>query len=72
MEKRVSIIALDSKVLVVAVEGTVLDWAAYIGAVQGEDHDSEWQQVRDHGSKLTKEIAEFLFPEFAKEFAYRY
>lgn len=60
------VIALDNKVLVVAVEGAVKDWAAYIGAVEGENHAREYHKVRDHGSKLPKAIAELLFPDFKK------
>lgn len=49
--------ALDRKVMVVAVEGHAGDWAAYIGAVEGEDHEEEWKEVADHGSKLPRELA---------------
>jgi hypothetical protein len=55
---------LDSKVLVVAKEGAVRDWAAYIGAVPGEDHELEWHLVLRDGSKLPREVAEILFPRF--------
>lgn len=67
---RVRYIALDSKVLAVAVEGSVSDWTAYIGAVEGMSHEHEWQAVKDNGSKLRKEVAEVLFPDF-KELAWR-
>jgi len=62
--------ALDSRVLVVAVEGYAHDWAAYIGAVQGKDHLKESEDVERNGSKLSREIAEVLFPEF-KDLHYR-
>lgn len=62
--------ALDSRVIVVAVEGYAGDWAAYIGAVAGKDHEEEWKEVEKQGSKLRRELAEFLFPEF-KDLKYR-
>ena len=59
-------LALDSKVLVVAVQGEMKDWAAYIGAVPGEKHDLEWQQVARRGTKLPKAVALLLFPTWKK------
>ena len=56
---------LDTKVIVVAVEGGIHDWACYIGAVQGINHDKEWQKVYTEGSKLPKAVALVLFPDFA-------
>jgi len=58
--------ALDLHVLAVAVEGAVGDWAAYIGSVEGNNHHNEYRKVRDRGSKLPKEVAELLFPDFKK------
>jgi len=69
-ERKVVWKALDQKVIVVAVEGYADDWAAYIGAVKGEDHETEWEEVKDHGSKLAREVAELLFPQF-RELHYR-
>lgn len=66
MEKKVSWKPLAFDVIVVAVEGAVGDWAAYIGAVPGDNHEHEWMKVRDRGSKLRKEVAEVLFPDFKK------
>ena len=63
-EKRVRWIALDSKVIVVAVEGEVKDWAAYIGAVNGNNHFEEYPYVMNRGTKLPQRVAEILFPEF--------
>jgi len=68
--KRVTWKALDSRVIVVAVEGYAGDWAAYIGAVEGRDHEEEWKEVERNGTKLSRELAEFLFPEF-KDLQYR-
>lgn len=69
LEKRIEWYPLDSRVIVVAVEGAV-DWAAYIGAVPGENHDEEWFDVRDHGTKLRREVAKLLFPNF-RDLRYR-
>lgn len=54
--------ALDSKVLVVAVEGAVEDWACYIGVVRGDNHQREYEYVARRGTKLPQKIAELLFP----------
>jgi hypothetical protein len=69
--KKVRWIPLDSKVIAVAVEGEVGDWSAYIGAVPGKDHTKEWQEILKHGTKLSRKVAEVLFPDFAKEFRWR-
>jgi len=63
--------ALDRKVLAVAVKGSVNDWAAYIGAVQGDNHQRECEEVARNGSKLPRKVAEILFPEFAEQFSWR-
>jgi len=55
---------LDQHVIAVAVEGAIGDWAAYIGAVPGKRHSTEWQDVLTNGSKLPRKVAEILFPEF--------
>lgn len=62
--ERVRYKALDVRVLVVALEGGEGDWAAYIGAVKGENHEYEWRDVADSGSKLPRNVAEVLFPDF--------
>jgi len=69
-EKMCRWLVLCRDVIVVASEGEIKDWACYIGAVEGINHEHEWQQVRDHGCKLPKSVAEALanifFPEFLK------
>ena len=55
---------LAKKVLTVAVEGSINDWAAYIDSVPGDDHSCEWEEVYKHGSKLPETIAKLLYPEF--------
>jgi len=69
--KRVRYLALDKRVLAVAVEGSVGDWTAYIGAVAGKNHAEEYLEVYLHGSKLYQPIAEILFPDFAKTLVWR-
>jgi len=59
--------ALDRQVLAVAVPGGADDWAAYIGAVPGKSHEKEVQAVAAEGSKLLKEVATLLFPQFDPE-----
>jgi hypothetical protein len=63
--------ALDKQVLAVAVEGEVGDWSAYIGAVEGRNHEQEFEEVAKHGTKLHRKIAELLFPEW-KKLVWRY
>ncbi len=54
--------ALDIQVLAVAIKGVIDDWSAYIGAVRGENHEEEYNEVAHNGSKLPQEVAEILFP----------
>jgi hypothetical protein len=56
--------ALDRNVLVVVRVGQADDWAAYIGAVPGKNHDHEEEIVAREGSKLPRETATLLFPQF--------
>lgn len=70
-EHFVSIHALSRCVLCVAhtrIEGT---WCAYCDVVPGLDHDNEFQDVLEHGDKLSKRIAEVIFPKF-KDIPYAY
>jgi hypothetical protein len=64
-------IALSSKVCVVAVQGDVLDWAAYIDAVAGNSFDKEFEEVARTGTKIPQWMAEQLFPDFAQRFRWR-
>ena len=54
--------ALAMRVLAVAVEGNMGDWAAYIDSVPGNDHAAEEQSVAKRGSKLNETVAMSLFP----------
>ena len=57
-------VALARDVLAVAVPGVVEDWAVYIGAVPGENHDMEESLVAREGCKARKALACLLFPQF--------
>lgn len=70
-EREIDWKALDRRVIVVAEEGYAGDWVAYIGAVEGENHEAEWRDVLKHGSKLRFDVATVLFPSFATKFSWR-
>ena len=63
--------ALDVKVLAVATVDEMEDWAAYIGAVAGKNHDKEAPEVARSGSKLPRELAELIFPNQALNYMWR-
>lgn len=71
MSKIIGVHALASKVLVVATEGQVHDWAAYIDAVPGICHDKEYKLVASEGTKLPYKIARIIFPELDEEYTWR-
>jgi hypothetical protein len=62
--------ALAMDVLAVAVVDTFeyddghtrVEWTAYCGAVPGQNHEEEWQNVRATGSKLPRDVAKAIFP----------
>ena len=64
--------ALAMKVLAVAKQGgRKNDWAAYIDAVPGNNHDHEWREVALQGAKLPYDIAKILFPAFDRKYEWR-
>lgn len=64
--------ALDSKVIVVAsAQEPIEEWSAYIGAVPGEDHDTEYMEVKRYGSKLPHNLAALMFPNFEEKYRWR-
>lgn len=64
--------ALSSRVLAVAVANDrVKDWAAYIDAVPGKNHDQEYMMASKTGERLPQNIAEILFPVFSESFKWR-
>lgn len=62
--------ALSGRVLVAAVKGDKNDWAAYIDAVQGHNHDKEIIEVALYGDKLPYEVAKCLFPDIDKKYTW--
>jgi hypothetical protein len=66
-----SVKVLCRRVLAVATKGAVGDWAAYIDAVPGHNHEREAVDVADNGDKLPQAFAEVLFPDLAKEYRWR-
>ena len=63
--------ALDKNVLVVALKGEIDDWGAYIGAVAGQSHTQEAEEVARTGSKLPYWMAKKLFPSMDKAYVWR-
>lgn len=57
--------SLDRNVIVVANTRIEGKWSAYIGAVDGICHESEYETVLKNGAKLEEKIAMSIFPEFA-------
>ena len=64
--QRIGWTALDHRVLAVAVFEPCGEWTAYIGAVPGQNHDSEWMDVMKHGTKLPHEAATVLYAPMLK------
>ncbi len=72
-------IPLDRRVIVVAVVDDLPglypskkgEWAAYIGAVSGDNHEIEVEEVARRGTKIQKSIAEILFPMTARSYVWR-
>ena len=69
-EKRMRYTILGQNVLAVAKEGGNNDWAAYIDAVPGINHQAEIEHVMTNGDKLQEDVARVLFPEF-RDLAWR-
>jgi len=59
---------LSTIITVVAVEGGVNDWSAYH---QTPWIDSDEASVAANGDKLPQEVAEQIFPDWAKELSWR-
>jgi len=66
------VVALNSRVLAVAIVNILAgDWSAYVGAVEGMSHKTEFQSVADTGSKLQYELAKIMFPTVATRYRWR-
>lgn len=64
-------VALDVNVLIVAIETVGIDWAAYVGAVPGICHESEYMSVADSGTKVTEEMGKLFFGSIARRLPWR-
>ena len=55
--------------VIVAKQGHELgkDWRAYSGLTR-EGTDDDWKAVLAHGDQVRRDLAEFLFPDFAKKY----
>lgn len=61
----------DQAFVIIAKEGYGhTDWRAYCG-LTNEATDDDWQAVLEHGEKVDRKLAEFLFPDFAKKYKWR-
>ena len=49
--------------LILHDDGSVFEYAVYIDAVPGHDHNQEYIPVSKVGDKVGKKIAEAIFPE---------
>lgn len=58
---------LATRVLAVAIKGSIQDFAVYVDAVEGNNHTEEWQKVARHGNKQGINIAKALFPNLFKK-----
>lgn len=56
--------ALTTRILAVAVPDAVGQWAVYMDAVPGNNHKEEMAEVVRSGSKQSKKMGVFLFPDF--------
>jgi len=68
MIKKLFYKALASKVLAVAVvnyndDNSLFDWAVYVDAVEGYNHELEKEAVAIVGDKQSPRLATILFPE---------
>lgn len=65
------IITLAAGVIAVAsINKRVGDWTAYIGSIQHSARE-EWEYVYKFGTKLSKELASVIFPNFADKYFWR-
>ena len=62
--KTATVFPLATRVLVIAVNRIEGTWNAYVDAVPGIDHDTEWEQVFHTGVKLPRDVADVIFPRY--------
>jgi len=72
MSERITYRALAMRVIATAVyNDDIGDWAAYIDAVPGQNHEHEFMEVAAHGEKLPQKVAAELFPQIATAYRWR-
>lgn len=55
-------IVYNYRIMLVAVADIKRNvWSAYIGVVQGRNHEKEWPSVRSSGDSVTEEFAKIFF-----------
>ena len=59
--------AVDRNVLFVAAEVGPNEWAAFVGAIEGEDRERDLGEVTKNGSALPFELAEVFFEDYARD-----
>ena len=62
---------LHAHVLVVAVVNPGREWGAYVADVRGDNGHAECVDAIDRGAKLSRPVAEALWPELARKLSYR-
>ena len=43
------------------------EWTAYLGAGQGQNEEADVKKIADYGFRLSKEVAEAMFPHILDE-----
>ena len=56
---------------VVASEGAIEDWAAYLESQSSRDLGNDIQAIHDYGHKISQVDAERLFPDWAERLTWR-
>ena len=66
------ILPLSTRVLLVAnVNHVIGDFAVYIDAVKGINHEDEWEQIAKTGTKVDKELAIIYFTDLFRRYTWR-
>jgi len=61
----------DGLYVVVASEGGIKDWAAYLESIDSRKQGNTSDAIHDFGHKIPQEDAERLFPDWASRLAWR-
>jgi hypothetical protein len=60
---------LSENIMAVAIESDVDGWRAYVGVVDGNNHQLEMPGVAARGTKLNEKEARFFFPDIEGRYA---